>query len=408
MNTMYHHLLLSLFACFSFAFLHAQRNLPVYWEYTNGKRDSSLLVDFPTKIKEENRLLFRDLKNGNRLKSLESEFNLREIEWLVHQKDTLIRGLWYNGDNYSGQLLYQGEVQLYRVIGKEKSTYFIHYNDQVYPLTKENVRDVGYRIIRSNCQYFRPSTRMWGDLVAMEIVRQLNQCLGNKEAYAIHNIQPIRFRASAGVDFGREDKANNTIGLRGYSADKRFALHMPRAALVLDYAPFRKFPWLYGQLQIRSRNFAVHRSYYYNSPSGQGTEIFRMNNLYLYPGMNLEMAQRWSVQPFLGGGASIVFPLNFQRIIHFSNPNTTVSGLPVYQEFRGGQRVSTGHYLQMGVRIRWFKQYSLALAYRKERLVQSFEGYGKKILSSAVLPTGNRDLAPAELRFVQIQFAYNW
>lgn len=395
------------FLCASLTLLSAQRNLPVQRVYTNGEKDSSLLVVYPTKIRKNDQLLFLGRPKDTRRKSLERGLDLKKLEWLVHQKDTLVRGTWYDGRSYLGQLLYQGEVQLYRVIGKKKNSYFIHHKGKSYSLTKENVKEVGYRILRSNCQYFRPMSILWGDLAAMEAIRQLNECLDSKEAYPIHNIQPVRFRASAGVDFGKEDKENSTLlSLRGYPAEQRFALHMPRASLVLDYAPFRKFPWLYGQLQLRSRNFTVHQIYY--RLSSQGTELFSMNNLYLYPGINLEMAQRWSVQPFFGGGASIVFPLNFKRVIEFSNPNTTAHNLPVYQEFRGGQRVSAGHFLQMGLRIRWLEQYSLSFAYRKERLVQAFNGYQKGLLSSTVLPTANPDLAPADLRFVQVQFAYNW
>ena len=219
------------------------------------------------------------------------------------------------------QLLYTGEVKLYRAIAKQKlNLYFLVRNNKWYQLTNNTLRENTYAALRQNCKSLHFPRRLRSTHDAIELCRQINHCLGIPG----HRSYFPRWSARNEISLNVDILANASINGAPFSGDynglpsARFGLtsHTPayqRAISVSYYRRlFRYRPSLVGQLQGALISFrADGPSFIKRTPQDPvpAYENIDMSVLYLDPGLEFRTGYRKQVRLLVGAGLRLVVPL---------------------------------------------------------------------------------------------------
>ncbi|MEL6657258.1 MAG: hypothetical protein AAFP77_20990 [Bacteroidota bacterium] len=397
--------------------LFGQERLEVQWQTIDGKLDTGHLNIYQIRSAKD----FRIIKFLGRGKDLEKEiFHPGEqLQWAVHGQDTIITTHFHWGKTYYCKQLYTGEVKLYQALSKQNiRLFFLVRNNIWYRIQNANPREAAYKALRQNCQKLRPPKRLRDPVDAIELCRQINECLGVDDHRAYIRLWAARHELGINMDF-LANSSQNGAPFNSYINGTQWAkygitsnLSTRQRALSFSYNRrlFRYYPNLVAQLNGSFISFRTEgESTVRNFPSLfiPAIEKLGFSVFYLNPGILFRTGYRRQFQLEIGGGACFAIPLYTYRRIEQSDPDQTVPSAPTVQESRNLLSTRPGYYLTGGFNInlgRGIAMGSRVRSYRFEQ--QSPYVLGTPLLYSNLFPRGA--LAPYEWLEWQIQLRYSW
>lgn len=344
----------------------------------------------------------------------------KTLEWAVHKQDTLIRQYAYRGNNHYVQLLYTGDVQLYKVITTQHlERYFLVYHGEWYHLQNSVPREATYQILRQNCQTIRLPKRIRNAQDAMELCRQMNECLGAKKHHSYLNQWSDRNELGLSYDFF----ANKGINNGPYSRHNRHGIfvarygletHIPHAqrklSLIYNRHLLRFYPNILGQLHSSIVGFNIKSRSDLQPNSHQrypADEHLAMTVWYLDPGIEIRSGYQRRFQLLIGGGAAFGIPIYTKRSIEQLGRVETLQGKPIFQEARNLVKTKPGYHYHFGFNLN-FGEMDIATRLRYHHLAQDFRHRDHhNFLYSNLFPQKPR-LAEQDHVQLQIRLNYRW
>lgn len=383
----------------------SQRNLAVEWQTTQGSIESGLLKKIPAVLNQEDDLIFYKKDD-----SAQETISTAEIEWVVYGRDTVFLRQQHRGKYKLMQLLYQGEIRLYRVIDPM-------YNQQYYLvkghhwelLPTDGVKESVYNILRQNCQYLKLPENVDNDYTAIMVAQQTNKCLGGNAA--LPDYLSIRQSQTLGIAFLTHiDNIANLVRKHKRYPNRydRHPIFIPLVAVFYERQLQRNNPFVTGQLQLLFQYKDDQTSTQLLDSRIPASEEFTYAGLQLYPGLNVNSGYRRKTQFFLGAGPAFVIPLYSKRTVRLTDPNQSILGRPISQTFRKIIDAETGFYVQLGSQLRLHKGLQANLLVRGEYIRQWWRYYEEDDIFYTTSFPNETVLAHTTRILVQLQLAYSW
>ncbi|MEM7382386.1 MAG: hypothetical protein AAF361_14500, partial [Bacteroidota bacterium] len=320
-------------------------------------------------------------------------------------KDTLVIPYTDNGFREHLLLLYKGEVSLYRSLhSQQQAKYYIHYQEAFFFVEKQNIAALGQEIIKTNCRRLKPYRSLNIDAMMIDMVDQLNLCLSGIVGRPIFGNRFTRWRVGLAISDVPRVQRGGAIAFNG----KEYVAQMPRYSLLADWTPIRSLPWLQLDMQARMLNVnweevIVSENY----PNALGCEGLQLTNLYFLSGPRIEVGAHSRFQLIIGGGVTTVFPLHFNRWVHFDNPQQTLPEFPLHQTLSGALDFNLGYYICIGGQMKLWRGLSVGVNIREEYLEHNTtysDLHG--IVYTERFPEGG--IVPTRIGQAQLYLAYSW
>lgn len=398
-------LLLATLAC-------AQRSLPVVWKTSSGIVDSGELKRLPLALYEDDKLFF--YKNHRDSIAVRTA----DIEWVTYRQDTLLTRHPHRGRLRLMRLLYQGDVRLYQVIQPWfYQQYYLVKAGQWYLLTHLDSEEVSYRIMRQNCRGYKAAKRIRNEQQAVEIARQINDCVSTTSHYALPTYETYKHQIglAGNIPGRRYSSFDDRYRRRNFFSEappfEKWQIHAPVLSAYYQRRIFRYRPKISAQINA----FLFHTNLEANSillppnPAYPVKEKLDLTALYFYPGFHFSTNNRRALRFSLGTGPILALPLAARREITLLNGNT-IPQRPISQQFTHILDAGVGYYFHLGTRLRIRPNLLLGVSTRLESLRQRWRYYdsaNEEILYSLVFRNFENLAKPGVLR-LQAQALYCW
>ena len=344
----------------------------------------------------------------------------KTLAWAVHGQDTLIKRHSYRGNKHYVQLLYTGDVQLYKVISRQFiERYFLVRADEWYHLQNSVPRAAVYQILKQNCQAIHLPNRIRSPWDAIELCRQMNECLGAVEHHAYLSQWADRNELGLSYDFFANKGVNfapyfHHSGQGIFVAHYGLETHTPPAqrklSLTYNRRLFRYKPNILGQLNSSIIGFSfTERSDLrpHDSQRHPADEHLAMVVGYLDPGLEFRTGYQKRFQFVLGFGAAFAVPLYTKRRVEQLNQAATLQGKPVFQEMRNLLETKPGYHAHFGFNIN-FGELDISARIRGRHLNQEFRQWDThNVLYSNIFPQKSR-ISPSYHVQLQLRLNYHW
>lgn len=331
----------------------------------------------------------------------------KPIELLVHKQDTLLIRVNIEGGDMLLQSIDKQVSNLFRVVNNSKEKrYYLKIQDTFYPIHHRFTRHLIVDEYLSHNEGFYVPKKLTGNYQAIEF------------AYSFENQLYLRQKRKYFLGRNRIGISYTLINLItpktpvnvSFYQPPEYYIQGPDLSLGYERQINTRFPWIYGQLQMRLFHMNLERTHSSRLWLFTGevinrniSETIKAANLYFYPGLLIEFRQAHSIRPFIGGGAAFVLPLKFFRHLEIEG----YSGLPSTQTLEHIQETSAGHFMEVGMRYNYRKNCLLGFSVRQEHLAQNRRSTDIPIVPTRLFPN-NIELAAKEQFFVQLQFQYSW
>lgn len=389
--------------------LMGQRSLSVRWKSPSGKIDSGTLKKIPRHFNDDSDLFFYQDNPA------EEAVSPTRVDWVIHQGDTILQRRHHNSRYLFMQLLYQGEVRLYKVVQSwPYPQYYLVRGGQWELLAQLDAKEAGYNIMRQNCGGFKPPKRIRNDYHAVAVAQQINDCLGAESHAPVAQLE--NFQKQVGISYNLPAKAYSRFddrNRRNYAVNSKryWPIYSPSLSLFYERQVFRYRPWLKAQMNV----IFLHRDYQENNRliypvnTYPVLESFEFTAFQFSPGLNFATTPRKRLQLRLGLGVILTAPIASRRVVALQGP-LAIPGLPVRQEFTNIVAADLGHYAQLGAQVRITRHLHLGLNFRIESIYQHlrYEGIGTDyVLYSYTFPEKAHIARNTTFR-LQLQAAYSW
>lgn len=366
----------------------------------------------PFQLEEEEQLVFY-LKERDSIITLPDQ-----LDWVIYQGDTLLTRHVHNGYPKLMRLLYQGDIRLYKVIQDwTYEQYYLVKGEQWELLSHLKAKEAGYRILRQNCHKFHPIDKIKNEYQAIEVARQINNCIGESKHYPIPQFKNSRHQLGAsyaipGRPYSKFDDRRTAYNYSFLKSIRYYwPVYVPAVSLFYQRQVFRNRPWLKAQVNVflLNSNRQELSTLVYPNINIPVRESLEFTALYFYPGLNFLTSPKSRLQFSIGGGTIVTAPIVSRRTITLRGP-VTIPGKPVKQEFSNIIDTQLGYYLQSGVQMGITKNIHLAFNFRIESLSQHWryrETIGEEIFYSNVFPYDDFLAKRTNIR-LQVQTAYSW
>lgn len=395
-----------------------QLRLDVIWKTDDGSLETGKMRYYGLKSPEDFRIT-KLIKEDDDIERFVFKPG-SSLEWAVHQQDTVIRRYSYRGNNHYVQLLYTGEVQLYKVITTQYlERYFLVRNHQWHHIQNSAPREAVYNILRQNCKGLQLPSRVRNAQDAMEICRQMNECLGAETHYSYLKQWTARNELGISYDYW----ANRGVNDGPYTHKNRYGIHIAhyglethipivqrKLSITYNRHLFRYYPNILGQLNSSIVSFNIkersdlnpHRSQRYAAD-----EHLAMTVWYLDPGLEFRTGYQKRFQFLLGLGIAFAVPIYSKRTVEQINPTETLPGKPIFQEARNLIKTKPGYHFHFGFTLN-FGEMDIAARIRYHRLEQNFRHRDESdVLYSNLFPTKTW-LGERDHKQLQIRLQYTW
>ena len=388
--------------------LFGQRSLPVQWQSTNGVMDSGRLKKIPSQLTDDSELVFYKENPG------EVAISSGRVDWVLHKGDTILQRRHHNSRYLFMQLLYKGEVRLYKVIQSwAYPQYYLVRGEQWERLNHLTPKEAGYSILRQNCRGFKPAKRIRNDYQAVAVAQQINDCLGAEKHAPIETL--TNFINQIGISYNLPAKPYSRFDdrNRGYPGNpsRYWPIYPPSLSLFYERQVFRYRTWLKAQLNVVfiNRDYQGYSKLIYPGNTYQVREAFEYTAFQFYPGLNFATTPKKRLQFRFGLGAVFIAPLASRRVITLQGP-ITIPNIPVKQEFTNIVATESGYYAQTGTQFRVCRTLHLGLNFRVESSHQYLRH--ENIDSDYILYSHSfserAHVARNTTYRLQMQMAYSW
>ena len=397
----------------------AQNRRVASWQTTDGIVYNGYVAPLPTVLKTQEQLFFYQKEEEGKVEIPLSD----DLEWLMVNNDTIVRRHEHQSRSVLMQLLYQGPIQLYRVVQTyQHDQYYLVRNGEWYALNNAQARDATYDALRQNCKRLDIPELINTDWDALALVRQLNDCLGSGQHYAVGQRDYRRHRLGIGYDLQSHERiwrwAKKQLGLTPY-------LHGPDSyTLVNKIQPYyqkyfsvqyegqtsRFWPHLLHNIDLsllstseRFASTAVNIS-----PGVPIEERIQLHALFLSPGFAVTTSFQSRIKGFLGAGAVFMVPIYLRRKVTLADPDQSISSFPVSTTYRRLIIEEPAVYLQLGLQMRLTPKSEIGLRYRMDYFMHFYRYYDHEdILYSEAFPRSTI-LASGYRNQIQVRLMYRW
>ncbi|WP_156825633.1 hypothetical protein [Lewinella cohaerens] len=388
--------------------LFGQRSLLVTWQSTSGVVDSGRLKKIPSRFMDDSELVFYKENQD------EIAISPERVDWVIYNSDTILQRRHHNSRYLFMQLLYKGEVRLYKVIQSwAYPQYYLVRGEQWEQLNHLVPKEAGYRILRQNCRGFKPAKRIRNDYQAVAVAQQINDCLGVEKHAPIETL--TNFRNQMGISYNLPAKPYSRFDdrNRGYPGNpsKYWPIYPPSLSLFYERQVFPYRTWLKAQLNVVfiHRDNQEYSKLVYPGNTYQVKEAFEYTAFQFYPGLNFATTPKKRLQFRLGLGAVFTAPLASRRVVTLQKP-ISIPNIPVKQEFINIVATDSGYYAQTGAQFRVHRTFQLGLNFRIESSHQYLrhENIGSDYILYSRSFSERAHIARNTVYRLQMQVAYSW
>ncbi|MEL6972312.1 MAG: hypothetical protein AAFZ63_19450 [Bacteroidota bacterium] len=404
--------------------VYGQGKKQVSWKTVDGEIQNGFVTILPRVLKHQDELLlyqFVDDDQG-RLRTQENLVIDNDIEWLYNQGDTVLVRHVHNDRSVLMQLLYQGTIQLYRVVQPfPNDQYYLVRDGKWYRIENANPKAAAYGVLRQNCGSLKFPRKVRSDWDASELVRQLNSCLAAKKHYPLRRVEYSRNRIGISYDLTAaehiDQAINGSLGLKRYCGScnrliidriqpyyqRYFALQYERQAF--RYRPSWSYQLGFSFLSVNQQLSSTLSRYQGQVPVVEDVSI---HALYFRPGVSYNTSFQRRFRFFIGIGGIIGVPLYARRSIQLTDRDNTVPELPISELYREILRIERGIYGHWGFQFKLSPQFDLGIRHRLDVQIHHWRYYDTPgILYSTIFPYSTILATDYQSQF-QLRFMYRW
>ena len=345
-----------------------QNYLTITWKTDRGIIDTGQMARLPARLAETDRLTLV-LKHGH-----EIEVDQQIIEWVVCAGDTLLLRREIDGQSRLLRLLYQGAVQLYKVVRERGVNQYLLTDGDRWEMTgRGDAARLGRIFQVADCADYKYLKAIEQDQQAVELTRRINECRGARDHHAVFGLVSRRHRLGIVVnntakDFSEFDDRYFAV-FRGPSRIRTVyerPFYAPRLLVSYQREIFRYLPNLKARLDVGLMRRRFKKETLLLDLGTPMEEQQRIDALYCYPGIQYESNPFRTLKFSCGIGPAFAQPLKTKRRVEVLR-NLPWPG-PSFQEINNFITTSIGYHFEVGAQLQLYRRVWLELAFRHERL----------------------------------------
>ena len=397
----------------------AQNRRVASWQTTDGIVYNGYVAPLPTVLKTQEQLFFYQKEEEGKVEIPLSD----DLEWLMVNNDTIVRRHEHQSRSVLMQLLYQGPIQLYRVVQTyQHDLYYLVRNGEWHALNNAHAQKTRFKVMPQYCKEVRIPHRVSNDWDAIGLAEELNTCLGGTSHYAVsrRGLRPNR------VGIGYDLLSTEIIGRWGgkvlgtrrylYGPESFYPLNrsQPFYQQVLsgqyEGQTFRFFPCLTHNIDLSyvSMNERTASSTTNIKAGLPVEEHIRIYALLLSPGFAISTSFRRRVQFYFGGGGIFILPFYARRTVTLTDPNQSIPSYPVSSTYRRLLVEEPAIYLQLGLQVQITPEAEIGLRGKLGYFLHRYRYYDhQNVLYSEAFPRSTI-LASDYRSQIQLRLMYRW